>query len=83
MGVCDLLQGCILNNLIPIARTKGKRKGSEHKNYIREYLVSKLGVKDLTLDTWSTELNKVSKEMRNKFNIRYVIQAKKEKSSGG
>jgi len=39
MGVCDLLQGCILNNLSPIQKTKNKKKASLNKNLIREYLV--------------------------------------------
>lgn len=82
MGVCDLLQGCILNNLVPIQQVKGKRKGALHKNRLRDYLIHRLGVEALTLDTWSDDLNKVSKETKKKFNIRYVIQAKKENGSG-
>ena len=44
MGVCDLLQGCILNNLSPIQKIKNKEKASLNKNLIREYLVKRLGV---------------------------------------
>jgi len=72
MGVCDLLQGCILNNLCPI--TMDPKKSARNKNKIREYLVEKLGVDDLTLETWMQNSNKVAPEKRKKFNIRYVEQ---------
>ena len=61
---------------------KGKKKGSLHKNRLRQYLIGKLGVGDLTLNTWANDLKKVEKEVRSKFNIRYVTQAKKENGSG-
>lgn len=81
MGVCDLLQGCILNNLVPIKSVRGKRKSSLNKNKIREYLVKRLNVEDLTPDTWVMDANKVTEDIRKKFNIRYVVQVK-NKSSG-
>ncbi len=84
MGVCDLLQGCILNNLFPIKGSKNK--GSMNKNLVREYLVKKIGIRDLTVNTWVEASKKVSVKIRNKFNIRYVKQSKevpkKEKGSG-
>ncbi len=82
MGVCDLLQGCILNNLMPIVKVPGKKKGSLEKNNIREYLIGKLGVKDLNLQTWAFNAKNVSEQIRKKFNIRYVEQTKNETDSG-
>ncbi len=76
MGVCDLLQGCILNNLLPI-QTADKKKGALYKNKIREYLVSKLGVKNLLPETWATE-DIEKEEVYKKFNIHYVVQARQE-----
>ncbi len=75
MGVCDLLQGCILNNLIPIEATGKKNKGSIYKNRIREYLITKLGVSDLLPQTWSNATTKKSKIFQ-KFNVHYVAQAR-------
>lgn len=82
MGVCDLLQGCILNNLLPIPTvTEAKRKGSLYKNKIREYLLSKLGVNDLLPHTWaSNEIKKT--EIYKKFNIHYVAQVKPQETNG-
>jgi len=78
MGVCDLLQGCILNNLLPI-QTAGKKKGALYKNKIREYLVSKLGVKNLLPEIWvHGEIEK--EEIYKKFNIHYVAQAREEET---
>lgn len=76
MGVCDLLQGCILNNLLPIASVGAKKKGALYKNKIREYLVSKLGIENLLPNTWTKdEIERA--EIYKKFNIHYVMQAKR------
>lgn len=76
MGVCDLLQGCILNNLLPIQPDGAKRKGSLYKNKIREHLVSKLGVENLLPDTWTTD-GVEKTQIYKKFNIHYVVQTKR------
>ena len=80
MGVCDLLQGCILNNLLPILPSGPKRKGSLYKNKIREYLVSKLGVRDLLPETWKAD-EIGGMEIYKKFNIHYVVQAKRSEEA--
>ncbi len=78
MGVCDLLQGCILNNLFPIEPMEGKKKGSLYKNKIREYLISKLGVTNFLPDTWTTDgIEKT--DVFKKFNIHYVMQVRKDR----
>lgn len=82
MGVCDLLQGCVLNNLFPIKGSNEKRKGSLYKNQIREYLVSKLNVNDLLPKTWAIDgVEKI--EIFKKFNIHYVVQKKLSLDNNG
>lgn len=76
MGICDLLQGCILNNITSTTEHKGK--SSHNKNLLREYLVKKIGVPDLTLTSWVNDTSKLTKEIKDKFNIRYVVQADKK-----
>jgi hypothetical protein len=44
LQVCDLLLGCVLNNLVP---TKNR-----YKNEIRQYLLEKLAVPSFLLTTW-------------------------------
>ncbi len=67
-NVCDILIGCVLNNNFP---TKNK-----FKNTIREYLVSKLKVKNLLKESWL----KYSKDEKYypKFNIWYFRLKPKE-----
>ena len=77
MGVCDLLQGCILNNLFPIKSEGKTNKGALYKNKIREYLVSRLGVPDLLPKTWTTGGVEKS-DIFKKFNIHYVAQDKRD-----
>lgn len=62
--VCDLLIGCVLNNLLP---TKNK-----FKNLIREYLAKKLGVKNLLPESWSKYSKTLVEEYYPKFNIWYL-----------
>lgn len=59
----DILMGCILNNLIP---TQNKLK-----TQIREYLVAKLGVKNLLPETWYKYSKTYVEEYWPKFNIWY------------
>ena len=75
MGVCDLLQGCVLNNLMPIKKdlTKKKGKGALYKNKIREYLLQKLGVHDFLPKTWFS-IQSSKNEIIKKFDIHYVEQ---------
>lgn len=63
LQVCDLLMGCVLNNLFP---TKNK-----FKNLIREYLIKKLKVKDLLPETWNRYSKTYVEEYFPKFNIWY------------
>ncbi len=77
MGVCDLLQGCVLNNLIPIKIPTGTSHGSSYKNKIREHLIQKLGVKDLLPETW-VETQEKGPVVAKKFEIYYVVQNKSE-----
>lgn len=64
LQVCDLLMGCILNNLVP---TKNK-----FKNLIREYLIKKLGVRNLLPESWSKYSKRLVEEYYPKFNIWYI-----------
>ncbi|MEI9477295.1 MAG: hypothetical protein WCO26_12040 [Deltaproteobacteria bacterium] len=84
MGVCDLLQGCVLNNLMPIKEEASKKKGrgALFKNGIREYLLQKLGVPDFLPKTWFS-IQDSKKDIIKKFDIHYVKQAPlKEKAEG-
>jgi len=73
MGICDLLQGCVLNNLFPIQKIQGKSQGAVYKNKIREYLIEKLGVHDLLPHSWAVTAKK-DKLITKKFDIHYVVQ---------
>lgn len=44
LQMCDLLTGCVLNDLVPAA--------NQWKNQIREYLLAKLGMPDFAAATW-------------------------------
>jgi hypothetical protein len=59
--LCDLLTGCILNNLVP--------PSNEWKNKIRAYLCEKLGVDTLTPSTWTRYSKKYVEEYSPKFNV--------------
>lgn len=63
LQVCDLLMGCVINNLFP---TKNK-----YKNQIREYLVKKIGVADLLPKTWGHYSKTYVEQSYPKFNIWY------------
>ena len=67
---------------MPIVKVPGKKKGSLEKNNVREYLIKRLGVKDLLLNTWAFDAKNVSDQTRTKFNVRYVVQAKNKTDSG-
>jgi hypothetical protein len=64
----DILAGCVLNNLKPSAIFKNK---------LREYLVTRLGVKDLLPDTWKGYTKTHSEVFYPKFNIWYWEPKKK------
>lgn len=61
--ICDILMGCILNNLKP---TK-----NQLKNRIREYLIHKLGVKNLLAESWAKYSKWHVEAYWPKFNIWY------------
>lgn len=61
--ICDILMGCVLNNLKP---TK-----NQFKNQIREYVVNKLGVKNLLPESWSKYSKWYVEAHWPKFNIWY------------
>jgi len=67
LQICDLLTGCILNNLIP---TKNK-----YKNMIRKFLIRKLQVRNLLKETW--EAREAVKHISRKFRIWYWQSSKK------
>lgn len=79
MGVCDLLQGCVLNNIFPIKDSAGQVKGASYKNKIREYLAAKLGLPDLLPETWKLA-EKNANPIIKKFNVHYVKQAPLKKT---
>jgi len=72
LQVCDLLMGCILNNLVP---TKNR-----YKNDLRQYLISKLGCKDLLRDTWKKYSKRYVEEYSPKFNVWYFTPPNNEKA---
>lgn len=69
-SVCDILMGCIINNHFP---TQNK-----FKNDIREYLISKLNVKNLLRESWSVYSKGYVEKYWPKFNIWYLELKKEE-----
>lgn len=61
--VCDLLTGCVLNNLVPTV--------NQYKNSIRLHLVGKLGVKNLLPESWSSYSKTFAQAFLPKFNVWY------------
>jgi len=61
--ICDILMGCILNNLVPSRKRE--------KVLLRQYLVSKLGVKNLLRESWGHYSKRYVEERWPKFNIWY------------
>ncbi len=59
----DILMGCILNNLKPTAK--------KEKNQVRQYLIRKLGTKDLLKQTWERYSKGYAEAYHPKFNIWY------------
>jgi len=70
--VCDLLMGCVLNNLCP---TKNK-----YKNQIREYLISQLKVPSLLEEYWGQYSKFNSDIYHPRFNIWYWKPQKKNRA---
>ncbi len=70
LQICDLLMGCVLNNLMP---TK-----NEYKQKLREHLIRRLGVIDLLPSTWSHYSKRDSEEYHPKFNIWYLRPSEKK-----
>ncbi len=58
----DILMGCVLNNLKPAPKRM-------EKNLLREYLVKKLGVKNLLRESWAHYSKRFVEERWSKFNI--------------
>ena len=58
---------------MPIQAPTGTSHGSSYKNKIREYLIQKLGVKDLLPETW-VGIQQKSLAIAKKFEIHYVVQ---------
>lgn len=67
--ICDLLLGCVLNNIKPPA--------NRFKNEIREYLCARLGVPNFLLSTWKDVPLAEARNPTTKFNVWYW-SAKKE-----
>ena len=63
LQVCDLLLGCVLNNLKPPA--------NRYKNKIRQYLCSRLDVPNLLLSTWRNVPLREARKPTTKFNVWY------------
>lgn len=63
LQVCDLLLGCVLNNLKP--------PGNKFKIEIRQYLCSKLGVPNLLPSTWKDVPIAETRKRTTKFNVWY------------
>ena len=59
----DLFTGCVLNNNEP---------SSKRKNDIRDYLIKKLGFKNLLEETWKTRVPSIEKNQSIKFHIDYL-----------
>ncbi len=63
LQVCDLLLGCVLNNLKP-TRTRAK-------NEIREHLCNRLGVPNFLFTTWKDASLTEARKPGTKFNVWY------------
>lgn len=63
LQACDLLLGCVLNNLKPT--------GNRFKNEIRQYLCSRLGVKNFLLSTWKDVPVMEASKPTTKLNVWY------------
>jgi hypothetical protein len=63
LQVCDLLLGCILNNLFPTSNA--------WKNRLREYLVQRLGVASLLPQDWARYSKRYAETYHPKFNVWY------------
>ena len=72
LQVCDLLMGCVLNNLVPTQNV--------HKNNLRKYLIERLKVKDLLRNSWSKYSKRFVEEHSPKFNIWYFTPSNNEKA---
>lgn len=59
----DILMGSILNNIHPTKK--------EYKNNVRNYLIKKLGVKNLLPETWNTYSKTYVEKYHPKYNIWY------------
>ncbi|MCK4660390.1 MAG: hypothetical protein KAV82_12780 [Phycisphaerae bacterium] len=68
LQVCDLLLGCVLNNLKPARK--------EPKNQIRRYLCKCLDVPNLLLTTWKDIPLAIAKNPSTKFNVWYWSEKK-------
>ena len=67
--ICDLLLGCVLNNLKP--------PPNRFKNEIREYLCSTLNIQNFLLSTWKDVPLAIARKPSTKFNV-WFWSAKKE-----
>lgn len=63
LQVCDLLLGCVLNNLRPAKKAA--------KNEIRQYLCGQLKVQSFLLSVWKNVPRKNTCDPTNKFNVWY------------
>jgi len=59
----DILLGSILNNLMPTKK--------EYKNNVRNYLIKRLGIKNLLPETWSKYSKTLVEEYYPKYNVWY------------
>ncbi|OIN96507.1 hypothetical protein AUJ66_05995 [Candidatus Desantisbacteria bacterium CG1_02_38_46] len=71
LQICDLLLGCVTNNLVP--------PKNKYKKALREYLIKKLGAKDLLPITWDRYSKTYVETYFPKFNIWYFKPSEKEK----
>ena len=69
LQVCDLLLGCVLNNLKPTR--------NRYKNAIREYLCKQLGVPSFLLGAWKDVSLAEVRRPETKFNVWYWSARKK------
>jgi hypothetical protein len=69
LQVCDLLLGCVLNNLKPTIKPT--------KNELRQYLCSSLGVRDFLLTTWQDVSLATARDPKTKMNVWYWSAKKK------
>lgn len=69
LQVCDLLLGCVLNNLKPPA--------NRFKNEIREYVCSRIEVPNFLISTWKDVPLADARKATTKFNVWYWSAKKK------